>query len=96
MRDATSSLIGALSVNFVNLELREIRSRSWASVTFSGVRHDLTMFVSEGEADAFLDGLQEREFNLRGHILADIAVVEKSIEADGVLLRLDALTIEDS
>lgn len=96
MRDATSSLICALSVNFVNFELREIRSRSWASATFTGVRHELALCVSEAEADAFLDGLEDREFDLRGHILADIALIEKSIEADGALLRLEAITIEDS
>ena len=96
MRDATTSLLAAISMYFVTFELREIRSRSWASATFSGVRHELTLRVSGAEADAFLDGLEEREFKIRGHILADIVLVEKRIEADGVSLRLEALTIEES
>jgi 2-phospho-L-lactate transferase/gluconeogenesis factor (CofD/UPF0052 family) len=103
MTDATTALIDAISVNFVNFAVEDIRSRSWVSATFSGVRHELT-FTAEGEgaqaaADLFLHGLEEREFDLSGHVLADIALVSQSTGAgaQGPLVRisLEALTLED-
>jgi hypothetical protein len=76
------------------------RSRPWASITFSGERHVLGLCLRGTDArramDAFLDGLGEREFALRGHILIDIAARERSDEADCVRLTLEALTVEES
>lgn len=105
MTDPTSALLHAVrtAVNFVNFTPERLRGRAWASATFSGVRHQIS-FRIEGDgaveaADAFLNGLEEREFVLRGHILADIALVSR-VEAsgpDGPLVRIaiEALTIED-
>ncbi|HYN45794.1 MAG TPA: hypothetical protein VES64_03795 [Allosphingosinicella sp.] len=81
-------------------EIEALVSRPWASITFSGERHRLT-FRIEGErapdaADAFLDGLSEREFELRGHIMADIALVEDARDGDTIRLTLEALTVEAS
>lgn len=105
MKDATSALIRALDFpDFQRVTVEEIRSRSWASATFSGVRHEVC-FRLDGEgadiaADAFLNGMEEREFDLAGHILADIALVSRS-DANGtegplVRIHLQALTIEDA
>jgi hypothetical protein len=103
MTDATSALLRAVNfMNFEALTVETIRSRSWASATFCGVRHEIG-FRLEGEgaeraADAFLDGIEEREFDLRGHVLADIALVSRSTAngPDGpvVRIRLEALTME--
>jgi hypothetical protein len=102
--DATAAFLRAIRVNFVNLVLtvEEIRSRSWASATFAGARHELS-FRLEGEgagaaADAFLATLTAAEFDLRGHILADIALVSEARSDDGNVVRisLEALTVEDS
>lgn len=100
--DATTALIRALTVNFVNfrsLVFEEIRSRSWASVTFTGARHEISMRLdgdgAEAAADAFLSDLDIAEFRLRGHILADIALVTRNIVEDGVRIRIEALTVED-
>ncbi|MEA1014886.1 hypothetical protein [Sphingosinicella sp. LY1275] len=83
----------------------EIVSRQWASATFTGARHDLT-FRLEGpnawaSADSFLDNLESAEFALRGHILADIALVSEERFADPAgeprtRLRIEALTVEDA
>lgn len=91
MRDAFLSF-GATA------EAEVLASRPWASITFSGERHRLTLRIggdgAAAAADAFLDGLAEREFELRGHILADIAVVADMREDDGTRLTLEALTVE--
>ncbi len=101
MTDATTALIDALDINFINLTMEEIRSRSWVSATFAGVRHELTFRV-EGESagaevDRFLDGLEEAEFDLPGHILADISLVSRSdgLSEPMVRISLEALTFEE-
>jgi hypothetical protein len=103
--DATTALVRALRVNLVNLapkirlQLDEIRSRTWASVTFTGARHELAFTVSGPDAETAVarlaDNLEVAEFRLRGHILADIALVSSEVVGDGVRLRLEALTVED-
>lgn len=76
----------------------ERSSRRWASITFSGERHRLCLHLggagAAAAADAFLEGLSEREFDLRGHILADIALVGDDRDGGGVRLVLEALTVE--
>lgn len=104
MNDATTALLRALCGKFDKFAVEEVTSRDWASGTFVGTRHKLT-FRSEGNeagtaADAFLIDLAEAEFDLRGHILADITLVSqmRTSGPDGppVRISLEALTVEDS
>ena len=104
MNDATTALLRAVQLRFGGLHVvvEEIRSRSWASATFAGARHELT-FRIEGEnageaADTFLATLTEAEFELRNHILADVALVaeERLEDENSVRISLEALTVEDS
>jgi hypothetical protein len=79
-------------------------SRSWASATFQGSRHEILLRIS-GEACAALMSsmamrLPEAEFVIAGHIVADISVDirETGIDANGssyARLGLSALIIED-
>jgi hypothetical protein len=101
-QDATTSLLRAI-VNFVNFDVcfEEIRSRSWASVTFTGARHELALRLNgdgaEEAADRLCGGLDTAELDLRGHILADIALVSRDTpDQAGVRIRLEALTVEDA
>lgn len=99
---AGEALRRVLSVNFVNLgqivSIDPPVSRDWASITFTGQRHAVRLRLdgasADRAADAFLDGLAEREFDLRGHILIDIACVGDARDAEGVTLELEALTVE--
>jgi hypothetical protein len=100
--DATTALLRALrtsldSVNFMNFE--RVHSREWASITFTGARHEVTIRLdgpdAEAAADRFLHGLDATEFRLRGHILADIALVARERTEEGVRLEMEALTVED-
>ena len=83
-------------------EVEAVESRAWASVTFSGERHLLRLRL-DGDgagpaADAFLDGLAEREFALRGHILVDIVLRSDRRDPGGACVRLalEALTVEEA
>lgn len=107
--DSTTALLRAIGATFGTfgfdrLAFEEVVSRSWASATFAGARHKLCLRL-DGEgagaaADAFVAGLAAAEFELRGHILADIALVsdERLVGTSGeplVRLRIEALTVED-
>jgi len=102
IRDATSALLLALAAVLERpgrVVIEEIVSRSWASVTFAGARHELALRI-EGEgaevaAARFVAGLHAAEFSLDGHILADIALVEEERRPGLARLRLEALTVED-
>jgi hypothetical protein len=105
--DATTALLRALRGKFapaVQPVFEEIRSRTWASVTFTGTRHEIVLrFGGEqaaeavAAADRFLADLDGAEFQLRNHILADIALVAReSMPGGGVRIRIEALTVEDA
>jgi hypothetical protein len=53
---------------------------SWASITFAGTRHRVTLLFEGAQAveagECFIAFLPEHEFALPGHLVADAAVVE--------------------
>ena len=76
------------------------RSEAWASATFRGARHAIALRLSgtdAGERAARLarelDGI---EFDLPGHLVADIGVTSRDEDGDGVALAIEALTVEDA
>jgi hypothetical protein len=102
--DAATAFLRAIRVSFVSFAgdftLHELVSRSWASVTFSGARHRIA-FSLEGAgaqeaASDFLGRMNEAEFDLRGHILADITLTGEERSFDKVKISLEALTVEDN
>lgn len=102
LNDAATAFLRAIRATFVDpagFVLEEIRTRNWASVTFSGARHELSFRLdgegAESEAAAFLSGLDAAEFDLRGHILADISLVSEERRPGCARIRLEALTVED-
>ncbi len=103
MTAAADALKRMACVNFVNfagaVTVEELTSRSWASITMTGERHRMILRL-EGPgagiaASSFRSGLEEREFDLGGHILADIVMVDMREDGeDRVRLTLEALTVE--
>jgi hypothetical protein len=81
--------------------LTEHRSVEWQSLTFIGERHELQLRIAGGDAkqiaDAISVGLEDAEFAISGHVVADIALDgEPKVESDGSLtLRIEALTIAE-
>ena len=102
--DAGAELRRVIGANFVNLgaavTFEALTSRPWASITFAGERHKLTLCLpgpgAQAAVDAFLEGLEDREFALRGHVVADNEATGIQRAEDGqVRLTLEALTVED-
>lgn len=70
----------------------------WASATFIGARHRVTLAV-RGEqamerAELLRDALPEAEFAIPGHIVADLTVDQVEQDGDAAILTLCVLTIE--
>jgi len=101
MRCAADRLARALRRRLADFDCAaaiETRSRPWASVTFTGERHVLTMRLAGTDADRatdmLLDGIEEREFDLKGHIVIEIAAASRTREAGAVVVMLEAVTVE--
>lgn len=81
--------------------LSDFRSVDWQSLTFSGERHEIALRIPGPGAAAIgrrlVDGLADHEFDLGGHVVADIAIIGEPVEnCDGSLsLRIEALTLAD-
>lgn len=67
----------------------------WASATFSGARHRITVALLPCPAsETWLSGLREAEFDVRGHLIADLDVVAVRRTAPRVEAELEVLTVE--
>ena len=102
LTDAATAFLQAIRIHFVHFAgfvLEEIRSRRWASVTFQGARHELSFHLegdgAEAAAARFLGGLGPRNFALRGHLVADVSLVEEERRPGFARIRLEALTVEE-
>ena len=102
LKDSTCALLRAIRTAFddyAGLVVEDVRSRAWASVTFTGARHELTLRVEGAEAETvaerFLGHLDVAEFALPGHIMADIALLWQERRPGCARIALEALTVED-
>ena len=101
--DATTALLRGLREKFDRshaLAFEAISSRSWASATFTGARHELTLRLEgEGAPDAaerFAKDAEAAEFRLRGHVVADISVLScERLDGTAARVKLEVLTVED-
>jgi hypothetical protein len=87
-----AALIGLFPPTSVEiLSAKEIR---WSSITFSGSRHKLCFKAMGDNGSRYFNsvakGLRRAEFWLKGHIVADVAIVSQTAN----MLTLEALTVE--
>lgn len=82
--DPHRALLRALTARYPGLLVLASSTEPWASVTFTGARHRLV--CGSGPS---LTRIEEEEFTLPGHIVADIGV-----EREGDRTVIEALTIE--
>lgn len=87
------------------LVVEGLASERWASLTFTGQRHRLDLRLTghpdriEAARRAITARLCGAEFDLKGHIVADMALVASETCRDGDLescsMCFEALTVED-
>lgn len=69
-------------------------SRRWASATFVGAQHQIAVTVAGAGLDDWIDGLDEVDLRLRGHLVADVVVTTISRTVDRAELGMEVLTVE--
>ena len=80
--------------------LSAAKTIEWQSLTFVGERHLLSLkVVGPGAMDLALrlvTGIEDAEFELRGHFVADIAVIDPPCDCgDFAALGIEALTVAE-
>jgi hypothetical protein len=70
-------------------------SRPWASVTFVGARHRFLIAAPPAAADWLTERLEELEFVIPGHLVADIALIGSRRNDALIELEIEALTIKE-
>jgi hypothetical protein len=96
MIDPHARLIAALIARAGGAgEVLQACSRPWASATFIGARHLIRLKVPHAAVDALREGLEEHEFAIPGHLVADVVVASRHDAGGFVTLEVEALTIED-
>lgn len=86
-----------------NFRIASHRETAWASITFAGTRHRLELLFegAEGVAagETFIDALPEHEFDIRGQLVADAAVMEvdhRLIPEPRMAVAVELLLLEDA
>jgi hypothetical protein len=81
--------------------LTDFRSTEWQSLTFVGERHQFHFRIAGPNSSEvvrnLVSGLEDAEFSIPGHVVADIAVAaQPEVNQDGsVSVGLEALTIAE-
>jgi len=88
--------LGSALADLSGSELIESRQIPWASATFSGARHHYVLLVRDAAGSAALTDLDQREFQLPGHVLADIILADRVLQPGGSRVVIEALTVEDA
>lgn len=93
---AVSAIAAPLGARLV---IEELRARDWASLTLTGMRHELDVRLDGAGAAAALAVLSARlpteAIAISGQILAEIVVEPGTTDDDGIAMTLCALVIND-
>lgn len=83
-------------------ELLRHSERAWASVTFTGSRHAITLAFAGDEAvaagEAFIEALPEHEFTISQQLVADAAVVaveHTALPEARLVVEVEVLLLEE-
>jgi len=94
------SLLRRGGVDRDRILLTEFRSTDWQSLTFIGEQHRIRLRIPQPDAAEItarlVNGLEDCEFSIPGHVVADVAVDgEPQTNNDGsISLVIEALTLE--
>ncbi len=103
-RRPANRLIDALiAVSGSHAELLSHSERPWASATFTGSRHQVTLtftgLAAVSAAEHFIEAVPEHEFQIPGQLVADAAVIEASLAMlpePKFTVALELLLLEDA
>jgi len=88
-------LLRAIAAHTGPIENVRVQSAPWRSATFNGARHCIWFDAQRGaHLDAFCHDLHDLEFPLSGGFIADIELIERTVNAETERLGLALLTID--
>lgn len=89
------AIVAHAGASAVTVRIVTATATRWASATFSGARHEVSL---EGDrcdtADRWLGSLGEAELPIRGHLVADLAVVRTERSDERFTATIEVLTLE--
>lgn len=92
-----AALTGSARLAGIDVAVTAHRSRPWASATFVGAHHALTLLAPRSPGlGGWVAALPDAELPMRGHIVASVAVDRIEDDGEAVTLVLDVLTLEES
>lgn len=78
-----------------DITLRIDETRGWASATFAGARHTITLTLRDDARGAlWLGDIGEADLPMRGHLVADLVTLRVARRNDELRVTLEALTVE--
>lgn len=84
-------------------ELVRHSERNWASATFAGTRHNVTLaftgVAAIAAAEALIEALPEHEFTIPDQLVADAAIVsveQVALPEPRIVVELELLLLEDA
>ena len=95
------SLLARAGVERGRILLTEFRSTDWQSLTFIGEQHKIRLRIpapgAAGIVASLVNGIEDADFAIPGHIVADIVLAgEPEEQPDGsILVAIEALTVEE-
>lgn len=90
------ALIASAASCTVTAAVIEANQVPWASATFSGARHRLTLTSADTPgAAAWLAALPEIDLPIAGHLVADLHVAAVTRAGGSLHAMLDVLTVEE-
>ena len=92
-RDPHRALMAALADYLGPLDDVVAKTRDWASVTFTGMRHEI-MFSCRASS-ALIDALPDIDLPMDGHFVADLAVIS-ALHGDPATVSIEVLTVCES
>lgn len=95
------AIINRAGVDRSRVLLGEFKSIDWQSLTFIGERHEISLRITGADATAVAQritaDLEDDDFAIPGHIVADVRLAQPPIHhRDGaVSLFIEALTLQE-
>ncbi len=90
------ALVTDAAASGARIAIEGIASTRWASATFVGERHRMTVVSEDEPCRAWLAGLVDAELPLRGHLVADVGIVEQAWQDGRLNATIEVLTVEEA
>ena len=92
------ALLARTGLDRNRISIGRFHSVDWQSLTFTGERHEISLRLAGPDPAPALaqlrDGLAEAEWQLEGHLVADILIVGEKASSDGsIVVDIEALTL---